>query len=131
MQTRHGDILVVDDSELIHKLQGLVASRLGLTVSHAYNGLEALEMVRKHRYQAILLDLNMPVLDGLSFLRTLRQEEPGKPVPVVVISTESGDEDIRKALELGANAYIKKPFTYDQISAVLQRLLRLPKEASR
>ncbi len=130
MQAELGDILVVDDSELIHKLQGLVARRLGLTLSHAYNGLEGLALARKKKFRAILLDLNMPVLDGLSFLETLRKEELGEPVPVIVISTESEDEDIRRALERGATAYVKKPFTYEQISAVLERILGVAKKAA-
>nr|PZM93651.1 MAG: response regulator [Pseudomonadota bacterium] len=130
MEPQLGDILVVDDSELIHKFQGLVARRLGLTVSHAYNGLEALQLTRKKRFRAILLDLNMPVLDGLSFLETLRKEEFGDPVPVVVVSTENQDEDIRRALERGATAYLKKPFTVEQIAEVLQRVLNLPSSAA-
>lgn len=130
MQADLGDILVVDDSELIHKLQGLVARRLGLTLSHAYNGLEGLAMARKKKFRAILLDLNMPVLDGLSFLETLRKEELGEPVPVIVVSTESDDEDIQRALERGATAYVKKPFTYEQISAVLERVLGVTQKAA-
>lgn len=129
MAEKQADILVVDDSELIHKLQQMVASRLGLSVSHAYNGKEALELVRAHRYRAILLDLNMPVLDGLSFLQKL-QEEGLPPPPVVVISTEDQDQDIQRALQAGAKAYIKKPFTLDQISAVLQRILGLDPASS-
>lgn len=128
MADRQADILVVDDSELIHKLQQMVATSLGLEVAHAYNGQEALELVRKHTYRAILLDLNMPVLDGLTFLRKLQQEGL-PPVPVVVISTEDQDEDIQRALQSGATAYIKKPFTLDQITAVLQRILGLPPTA--
>ena len=130
MQAELGDILVVDDSELIHKLQGLVARRLGLTLSHAYNGLEGLALARKKKFRAILLDLNMPVLDGLSFLETLRKEELGEPVPVIVISTESEDEDIRRALERGATAYVKKPFTCEKISAVRARILGVAKKAA-
>src|SRR5690606_13580877 len=102
MQAELGDILVVDDSELIHKLQGLVARQLGLTLSHAYNGLEGLQLARRKKFRAILLDLNMPVLDGLTFLETLRKEELGEPVPVIVVSTENDDEDIERALQKGA-----------------------------
>lgn len=123
MQAELGDILVVDDSELIHKLQGLVARQLGLTLSHAYNGLEGLQLARRKKFRAILLDLNMPVLDGLTFLETLRKEELGEPVPVIVVSTENDDEDIERALQKGATAFVKKPFTFEQISAVLQRVL--------
>lgn len=123
MQAELGDILVVDDSELIHKLQGLVARQLGLTLSHAYNGLEGLQLARRKKFRAILLDLNMPVLDGLTFLETLRKEELGEPIPVIVVSTENDDEDIERALQKGATAFVKKPFTFEQISAVLQRVL--------
>ena len=130
MQAELGDILVVDDSELIHKLQGLVARRLGLTLSHAYNGLEGLALARKKKFRAILLDLNMPVLDGLSFLETLRKEELGEPVPVIVIPTGNEHADIRRALERAATAYAKKPFTCKQISAVLERILGVAKKAA-
>src|SRR5690242_11926710 len=97
-----GQILVVDDSELVHKLQQFVVSRLGLTVAHAYDGLEALVMAREGQYLAILLDLNMPVMDGASFLRALRSEESAAgraPIPVLVVSTEGSDEEIRRILQ--------------------------------
>lgn len=124
--TGHEDLLVVDDSELVHKLQAYVAQKLGLTVAHAYDGLDALQLCRERRYRAILLDLNMPVMDGLTFLRTLRANEAEAqlpPVPVVIVSTEGNDGDILQALADGGTAYIKKPFTHDQIAALLSRLL--------
>lgn len=123
-----GDILVVDDSELVHRLQEYVVKRLGLTVAHAYDGLEALKMARQRRYHAILLDLNMPVMDGVSFLRGLRSEESAagrEPTPVLVVSTEGADEEIRRTLQAGATAFIKKPFTHDQIRALLEKVLDL------
>lgn len=116
-----GDVLVVDDSEVAFRLARLAAERLGFRVDHAWDGAQALRMMQTRRYAAILLDLYMPVLDGLSFLRIQEAQPPEGRVPVVVISAAGGDEDVRRALSLGAAAFVHKPFTHEAICGALLR----------
>jgi two-component system chemotaxis response regulator CheY len=102
--------LVVDDSSVIRK----VARRI---LEEPADGQQALDHCRIHKPDAILLDWNMPVLDGLEFLRALRKE-PGGDQPIVVFcSTENDLDHITRAIEAGANEYIMKPFDREIIEA--------------
>jgi two-component system, chemotaxis family, chemotaxis protein CheY len=127
MDTRQ--VLVVEDSEFVHQIYRVAFRRLGgWEVLHAHNGLEGLRCLDHARdVSLILLDINMPVLDGLRFLEQLRGMRNHKNTFVVVVSTESEDGRIRDALNLGAQAYLKKPFTLDQILALLNRVTPLLK----
>lgn len=103
-------ILVVDDSKLMHKMFEVLLRRHSLV--HALDGREALEKLEEHpRIDLILLDINMPVMDGLEFLEAVRRaDHQHRSTPVVVISTEGREEDTIRAMEMGADRYIKKPF---------------------
>lgn len=102
--------LVVDDSRVIRKVARRILEDIGFDVAEAGDGMEALAWCRASMPEAILLDWNMPVLNGLEFLQQLRRE-PGGEAPVVVFCTvESSPEMIAKALSAGANEYIMKPF---------------------
>lgn len=105
--------LVVDDSRVIRKVARRIIEDIGFDVAEAGDGVEALAWCRTSMPEAILLDWNMPVLNGLEFLQQLRRE-PGGDRPVVVFCTvESSPERIAKALSSGANEYIMKPFDSD------------------
>ncbi len=102
--------LVVDDSPVVRKAARRMLERLGFAVEEAGNGAEALAACRARLPRAVLLDWNMPVMDGLQFLRAARAEfGPDRPV-VVLCSTEAGLERILEALEAGAREYVMKPF---------------------
>jgi two-component system, chemotaxis family, chemotaxis protein CheY len=121
-------ILTVEDSGLHRKMYDLALTaqcRDGAVILHAANGQEALDRLAEHPdTDLILLDINMPVMSGLEFLRQLKLEVPFKNIPVVLCSTEGKDEDIRIGLSMGARAYIKKPFRPEELNAVLLRLAR-------
>ncbi|MGA9525578.1 MAG: response regulator [Myxococcaceae bacterium] len=125
MNTRQ--VLVVEDSEFVHQIYRVAFRRLGgWEVLHAQNGLEGLRRLdNAPDVSLILLDINMPVLDGLRFLEQLRAMRHHKDTFVIVVSTESEDGRIRDALNMGAQAYLKKPFTLDQIVALLNRVTPL------
>jgi two-component system, chemotaxis family, chemotaxis protein CheY len=84
-------------------------------VLEAGNGAEALCVLKENRVELILCDINMPVMDGLEFIKQLSSVENAKGVPVVMITTEGSEAHVVQALSCGARGYIRKPFTPDQV----------------
>lgn len=119
-------ILIVDDSQLLHKMYDLIFVKLkmsGTGVVHANNGQEAFTQLHQHSdIDIILLDINMPVMSGLEFLQLLRKNAAFDKVKVIIISTEGKEHDINKGLEMGAQAYITKPFQPSEIIALVLKL---------
>jgi two-component system, chemotaxis family, chemotaxis protein CheY len=98
----------------------------GLSLGHVFevgNGAEALAAVQENKLDLILCDINMPVMDGLEFVRQLAGLENGKGVPVVMITTEGSEGHVVQALSAGARGYIRKPFTPDQVKERVLPLL--------
>ena len=109
--------LVVDDSRIVRKVARRILEEIGFDVAEAADGMEALAWCRTDMPAAILLDWNMPVLNGLEFLQQLRREADGHK-PVVVFCTVENDPDhIARALGAGAAEYIMKPFDSDIIES--------------
>lgn len=110
--------LIIDDSSVMRKIVERALRQAGLaiaTVFEASSGVEALDLVRGKRVDLILSDINMPNMDGLEFLRQLREQDLAPDVPVVMITTESSEDHVREALAAGAQGYIRKPFTAEQV----------------
>jgi CheY-like chemotaxis protein len=118
-------ILVVDDSDLMHSLMKYAISRLkGFEVSFAKNGKEALDFVTSvGEPSLILLDINMPVMDGLDLLRRLTTLGMTQRVPVIIVSTEGREADVLRGLEAGARAYLPKPFRAQDLHSMIERVL--------
>ncbi len=109
--------LVVDDSSVIRKVARRILEDLSFDISEAEDGLKALEVCRKEMPTAILLDWNMPVMDGLEFLAQLRREPGGEKPKVVFCTTENDIGHIAKAMRAGADEYIMKPFDREIVEA--------------
>ena len=109
--------LVVDDSRVIRKVSRHILESLDFTVEEAENGKLGLDKCVEAMPDVILLDWNMPVMNGLDFLRALRREEGGDKPVVVFCSTENDAEHIGEAMRSGANEYIMKPFDADIIES--------------
>ena len=110
--------LIIDDSSVMRKIveRSLRQAGLELTeVKEASNGAEALAILASSGFDLILCDINMPVMDGLEFVRRLKGIENAKGVPVVMITTEGGEVHVVQALSAGARGYIRKPFTPDHV----------------
>jgi two-component system chemotaxis response regulator CheY len=110
--------LIVDDSSVMRKIVERCLRQAGMDlgqVLEASNGAEALALVNENTFDLILSDINMPVMDGLEFVRHLKELESAKNVPIVMITTEGGEKSVLEALSLGAKGYIRKPFTPDQV----------------
>jgi two-component system chemotaxis response regulator CheY len=118
--------LIVDDSSVMRKIVERSLRQAGVelgTVFEAGNGAEALAVLAKNRVQLILCDINMPVMDGLEFVKRLSGVENAKGVPVVMITTVGSEAHVVQALSLGARGYIRKPSTPDQVKEHVLPLL--------
>jgi two-component system chemotaxis response regulator CheY len=103
-------ILVVDDAGLVRAYYRDILERAGYLVDEALNGLEALEKLLLQPVDLIIVDVNMPQMDGISFLKALRRQDlPLAATPALIASTESQDHDVATALAAGANYYLVKP----------------------
>jgi len=119
--------LVVEDSPPMRKMIVFALSRIReLTVIEADDGVDALRRIASTRFDIIITDINMPILDGLKLVKRLRADEAYKGVPIIIITTEGAEEDRQRALALGANAYITKPIQAPQVIALVRDILGLP-----
>ena len=119
--------LIVDDSSVMRKIVERSLRQAGLelmTVYEAGSGTEGLDLLRAKQVDLILSDINMPSMDGLEFLRQLRTQSLAPGVPVVMITTESSEEHVKQAILAGAQGYIRKPFTADQVKERVLPLLQ-------
>ena len=110
--------LIVDDSSVMRKIveRSLRQAGVNLTqVLEAGNGAEALAVLEQNQVDLILCDINMPIMDGLEFVKQLAGVSNAKGVPVVMITTEGSESHVVQALSCGARGYIRKPFTADQV----------------
>jgi two-component system chemotaxis response regulator CheY len=120
------DVLVVDDSAAIRKILQRVLRQTGMairTIHEAGDGQEALEVMNAHKVDLVLTDINMPKMDGLQFLASVKASAQWRQVPVVMITTEGGETKVSEAVKLGAAGYVRKPFTADQIKEKLAGIL--------
>jgi len=118
--------LIVDDSSVMRKIIERALRQACLevdTVYEASSGVEGLEVLKAQKVDIIFSDINMPVMDGLDFVRQLRAQNLAVGVPVVMITTESSAEHVKQAIEAGARGYIRKPFTPEQIKERVLPLL--------
>lgn len=109
-------ILVVDDAALVRTYYRSILEEAGFRVAEALNGLEALESLLSAAVDLLVVDINMPQMDGLTFLQTLRQKKgPIACIPALVTSTESAEADFAAARAAGANYYLVKPVEREQL----------------
>jgi len=110
--------LIVDDSSVMRKIVERALRQAGLdplVVHEAGSGTEGLDLLKTRSVDLILSDINMPSMDGLEFLRQIRLQKLAPGVPVVMITTESSEEHVKQAIQAGAQGYIRKPFTAEQV----------------
>ena len=112
--------LVVDDSKVIRKVARHILETLDFAVEEAEDGRQALSRCQASMPDVVLLDWNMPVMGGIEFLRTLRQQEGGQQPKVVFCTTENDAAHIRAAIDAGADEYVMKPFDRETLESKLQ-----------
>jgi two-component system chemotaxis response regulator CheY len=123
---RQLNVLVVEDSPPMRKMIVFALSRVKtLSVVEADDGVDALRRLAATKFDLVITDINMPILDGLKLVKRLRADETYQHVPIIIITTEGAAEDRQRALALGANAYITKPIQAAQVLKVVREMLPL------
>ena len=119
--------LIVDDSQAMRRSIIYALQRIeGMECLEAQDGAEGLRKLAQERFDLVLTDINMPVMDGLKLIALMRgAESPHKDVPLIVITTVGGADDRRKAMALGANAYLVKPLRAPNVLATVKEQLKL------
>jgi len=121
-----GTVLVVDDSAMMRKvvLRILKMADVDFEIAlEAGDGLEALTLLRENRVALIMCDINMPTMSGLQLLEKIKEEKLAVGVPIVMVTTESSEPQVRQAILAGARGYIRKPFTVEHIKNNVRPLL--------
>lgn len=118
--------LVVEDSPMMRQLIVFALHRLReLEVVEADDGVDAMRKLAGGKFDIVVTDINMPIMDGLKLVKRIRSDEAHKNIPIIIITTEGSQEDRSRALALGANAYITKPIQAPQVIAKVKELLKL------
>ena len=122
------DILVVDDSKVMRDMiSACLRPDPSLVVTHASSGLEAIERLSLQRFDALVLDLNMPDIGGLEVVEFVRSQDKLKELPIVIVTTRSDDGSRERVLAAGASKYLTKPFTPESILSEVRALLGVPR----
>ncbi len=118
-------LLVVDDSPMIRKMvEGFLRhASTPIEIFEASNGKDALALAQSQHLDLILCDINMPGMNGLEFLRTIRANDGTRDIPVVIISAEGRAERVKEAVEAGAQGFLRKPFTAQEMRDQIVRVL--------
>lgn len=116
------EILIVEDDDAICELLSGILEAAGYAVTVAKDGLEALERIKQRQPAAVLLDISMPRMDGISVLQRLKADPATQDLPVLMLTAQSSPDDIRRAIQFGARDYLGKPFEPRQL---LRRVARI------
>lgn len=118
-------ILVVDDSKTVRNLVAFILKKEGFKVTVAEDGIDGLEKLygAKQPVDLLVSDINMPRMDGFTFIRTVREQEAYRDLPIIVLSTEGQEKDIQAGLRLGANLYMVKPAQPEKLMRNVKMLL--------
>ena len=117
-------VMIVDDSKTVRNYHGAILKSMGLDIVEAENGMEALEKSLDNVIDLYLVDVNMPIMDGYSFISDLRKQNDHKIVPVIMVTTQAKDEDKINAYKVCANLFETKPIKPDQLQAYIDILVK-------
>ena len=118
-------ILIVEDSPTMRQLLTFALRRLkDVDIVEAQDGMDGLRKVSSDHFDLALIDINMPVMDGLKLISLIRSEQSLSEIPIVVVTTEGAKEDRERALSLGANEYLTKPIQANRVLSVAKDLLK-------
>jgi two-component system, chemotaxis family, chemotaxis protein CheY len=118
-------ILIVEDSPTMRQLLVFALKRLkDVDIVEAQDGMDGLRKVSSDHFDLALIDINMPVMDGLKLISLIRGEDSLRQIPIIVITTEGANEDRERAIALGANEYLTKPIQANKVLRIAQSLLK-------
>ncbi len=117
-------ILIVDDSKTVRNLVAFILKKEGFKVTMAEDGIDGLEkLYSADKVDLIISDVNMPRMDGFKFIRSVREQDAYRDLPIIVLSTEGQEKDIQQGISLGANLYMVKPAQPDKMLKNIKMLL--------
>ena len=116
-------ILVVDDSKAIRQSLQFVLEQSGYTVAAAVDGIDGLDKVGSQEFDLIITDINMPNLDGIGFIKRVREMDKAKFVPIIVLTTESQSSIMEEGKKSGATGWIVKPFSNDKLIETVKKVI--------
>lgn len=116
-------LLIVDDSTSMRQMVAFALTSGGYSVREAEDGQVALDIARNQRFDAVVTDVNMPVMDGITLIRELRQLPAYKFVPILMLTTESSGDKKMEGKAAGATGWLVKPFDPDQLLATVRKVL--------
>ncbi len=120
------NILVVEDSPTMRQLIVFALKRLkDISVTEASDGVDGLKKLSNQKFDLMIADINMPIMDGLKLVSLIRQDPKYKDMPIIIVTTEGAEEDKKRGLTLGANAYLTKPVQTTQLISTVRELLKL------
>lgn len=127
----HIKILVVEDSSI---MRGYISSSLKVSFPQiesieVNSGFEALKTLPQHKFDIIITDINMPDINGLELISFIKKHPQYKDIPIIIISTEKSNEDKKRGFALGVSEYISKPFSPEQLSLVIKKVLENKEQA--
>ncbi|HET7548137.1 MAG TPA: Hpt domain-containing protein [Usitatibacter sp.] len=117
-------VMVVDDSLTVRKITSRMLAREGYEVATAKDGVDALQQLQETTPDCILLDVEMPRMDGFEFARNVRADDATRGIPIIMITSRTADKHRNHALEIGVNEYMGKPYQEDQLLALIRRYTR-------
>jgi len=116
-------ILIVDDDKTTRKLLSLYLKGSGFEVVTAENGLNALEKLGSDTFQLVLTDLNMPFMDWIEFLKAMKSNPGTSHIPALMLTTETDEEERKRAIDAGADGYLSKPVTAEVMVAKIRQMV--------
>ena len=117
-------ILIVDDDATTRKLLGLYLKAKGYEVAYADNGLDGIEKMAREDPNLIISDLNMPYMDGIEFVKTVRADPSHQEIPILMVTTEADPEERERAMSIGVNGYLIKPVTAEVVTQNIRHILK-------
>lgn len=117
-------ILIVDDDPTTRKLIGLFLKAKGYQVAFAENGLDGIEKIGMENPNLIITDLNMPYMDGIEFVKSVRADPARAELPILMVTTEADPEERERAMSVGVNGYLVKPVTAETVTQNIRHILK-------
>jgi two-component system chemotaxis response regulator CheY len=117
-------ILIVDDDPTTRKLIGLFLKAKGYQVAYAENGLDGIEKIGMENPNLIITDLNMPYMDGIEFVKSVRADPARAEIPILMVTTEADPEERERAMSVGVNGYLVKPVTAETVTQNIRHILK-------
>jgi len=119
------NVLIVEDSPTMRQLLSFILKRIkGVNIVEAKDGVDALKKMGVNKFDLVITDINMPIMDGLKLVNLIRKDDIHKNVPIIIVTTEGGQEDKERAMALGANAYITKPIQSAHVLDIVKQYLK-------